>query len=358
MNSGVLAGMFFTKKKDIVGIDIGSSSIKLVQLKEIKNGYQLQNIGVVPLPVEAIVDNTLMDSSSVVEGIKSLFSSLKISAREAVCSVSGNSVIIRKISLPVMPNDELEEQIHWEAEQYIPFDINDVNIDFQIISPDDIDSSKMNVLLVASKKDIINDYLAVFSEAGIRLNIVDVDSFAVQNAFELNYDFESDEVIALVNVGSSIMNLNIVKAGSSLFTRDVQVGGMLYNEEIQKQFGVNNEEAEKMKTSDSAPDPKRLLDIINRINETLAIEMRRSLDFYNSTAGEGKITKVYLSGGAAKTNMLLETVSQKLSIPVEILNPFQRINCDDKSFDQEYLKEIGPLVTVATGLAARRPGDK
>ena len=129
--------------------------------------------------------------------IKSLFTSLSVSAKEAACSISGNSVIIRKISLPVMPVEELEEQIHWEAEQYIPFDINDVNIDFQIISADDIDNSKMNVLLVASKKDIINDYLAVFTEAGIRLTVVDVDSFAVQNAFEINYDVDPEEVSAL-----------------------------------------------------------------------------------------------------------------------------------------------------------------
>ncbi len=350
--------MFFNKKKDIVGVDIGSSSIKLVQLKEQKGVFHLQNIGMVPLPAEAIVDNTLMDSSSIVEAIKTLFNSLKISAKEAACSISGNSVIIRKISLPVMPTEELEEQIHWEAEQYIPFDINDVNIDFQIISADDIDDSKMNVLLVASKKDIINDYMAVFTESGVRLTVVDVDSFAVQNAFEINYDVHPEEVSALVNIGSNIMNLNIVKGGISLFTRDVQVGGNLYNEEIQKQFGINNEDAERMKVSKSSPDENKLKDILVRVNDTLAVEMRRSLDFYNSTAGEGKINKIYLSGGGAKSAMLLEAVNQKLGLPVEIINPFSKIKYDEKEFDRAYLKEIGPLVTVAMGLATRRLGDK
>ncbi|WP_054693914.1 type IV pilus biogenesis protein PilM [Geotalea toluenoxydans] len=347
----------FLPEKDVVGIDIGSSSIKLIQLKSQKGMYQLQNVGLIPLPAEAIVDNTLMDSASVVEGVKTLLASLKITAKEAACSISGNSVIIRKISLPVMPTEELEEQIHWEAEQYIPFDINDVNIDFQIIAPDDIDSSKMNVLLVASKKDIINDYLAVFTEAGLKLTIVDVDSFAVQNAFELNYDPDPDNVIALVNIGASVMNMNIVKDGISLFTRDVQLGGSLYNEEIQKHFGVNNEEAERIKVSESSTD-NRLKDILTRANDTLAIEMRRSLDFYNSTAGEGKISKVYLSGGGAKSAMLAETVSQKLAIPVEILNPFAKVKFDEKQFDPDYLKEISPLVTVAVGLATRRLGDK
>src|SRR6185369_10155792 len=191
--------MLFAKKKDIVGVDIGSSAVKLVQLRELKGGYQLQNVGILPLPAETIVDNTLMDSSSVVETVRNLLASLDVTAKEAACSISGNAVIIRKISLPYMPAEELEDQIHWEAEQYIPFDINDVNVDFQILSPDEQDLSKMNVLLVASKKDIINDYLAVFGEAGLKLVVVDVDSFAVQNAYEANYGVE-DEVVALVNL--------------------------------------------------------------------------------------------------------------------------------------------------------------
>jgi type IV pilus assembly protein PilM len=350
--------MLFSKKKDIVGVDIGSSAVKLVQLRPIKGGYQLANVGILPLPAEAIVDNTLMDSSSIVETVKNLLGSLSVKAKEAVCSISGNSVIIRKISLPVMPVEELEDQIHWEAEQYIPFDINDVNVDFEILSPDDQDPSKMNVLLVASKKDIINDYLAVFAEAGLKLVVVDVDSFAVQNAYETNYPDEGNEVVALVNIGASIINLNIVRGGYSLFTRDVQMGGNLFTEEIQKQFGLNSEDAEVMKLTAASSDDPRLKDVLQRVNETLANEMRRSLDFYKSTAGEERIAKVYLSGGAAKTAHLMETVQQRLVLPVEMLNPFQRVVVNEKQFDREYLEEIAPLVTVAVGLATRRLGDK
>ncbi len=350
--------MLFSKKKELVGIDIGSSSVKLVQLKGHKGAFHVANVGVAPLPPEAIVDNTLMDSSSVVEVIRNLLRGLKVTAKEAACSVSGNAVIIRKISMPTMPQDELEDQIQWEAEQYIPFDINDVNIDFQILASDEYDAAKMNVLLVASKKDIINDYLAVFNEAGLKLVVVDVDAFAVQNVFELNYEIAPDEVSALINIGASIMNLNIVKDGVSLFTRDVQMGGNLYTEELQKQFGVSTDEAEQLKISGAAPDQDRLRETISRINETLAMEMRRSLDFYNSTAGDGKINKVYMSGGGAKIDMLVEVVSQRLGLPVEILNPFRKIKFNEKEFDPEYLQEIGPLVTVAMGLATRRLGDK
>jgi len=350
--------MFISKKKEIVGIDIGSSSIKLVQLREQKEAYSLMNVGLLQLPPEAIVDNTLMDSSSIVETINRLIKDLNIRVKDAACSVSGNSVIIRKISLPAMPYEELEEQIHWEAEQYIPFDINDVNVDFQILAADQNDPSKMEVLLVASKKDIINDYLAVFNETGIRLAVVDVDSFAIQNAFELNYDVDPDSVSALINIGASIMNLNIVKDGISLFTRDVQMGGNLYTEEIQKQFGISSMEAEKIKITGDTPDKTRLQETISRVNETLAMEMRRSLDFYNTTAGEGKITNVYISGGGAKITGLLEAVNQRLGLPVEILNPFSKLRFNEKEFDAEYLNELGPLVTVAVGLATRRFGDK
>ncbi|WP_129127702.1 type IV pilus biogenesis protein PilM [Geomonas oryzae] len=350
--------MLFSKKKDIVGVDIGSSAVKLVQLRPAKGGYHLVKIGILPLPAEAIVDNTLMDSSSIVETVRQLLTTLGVKAKEAACSISGNSVIIRKISLPVMPVEELEDQIHWEAEQYIPFDINDVNVDFQILSPDEQDPSKMNVLLVASKKDIINDYLSVFAESGLKLVVVDVDSFAVQNSYELNYPADPDQVVALVNIGASIFNLNIVRDGISLFTRDVQMGGNLYTEEIQKQFGISSGEAEEMKLGAADAADPRLKEVLQRVNDTIALEMRRSLDFYNSTAGEERITKVFLSGGGAKTLQLVEAVQQRLSLPVELMNPLTNVTVNEKEFDPKYLDEIAPLMSVAVGLATRRAGDK
>jgi type IV pilus assembly protein PilM len=350
--------MLFTKKKDVVGVDIGTTSIKVVQLKGQKGAFQLQNVGIIPLPPEAIVDNSLMDTSSIVEAVKNILKSLDLKGVDVACSISGNSVIIRKISLPAMPPEELEEQLQWEAEQYIPFDINDVNIDFQILSPDENDPSKMSLLLVASKKDIINDYVAVFNEAGLKLVVMDVDAFAVQNAYEINYDIAAADVVALVNIGASMMNLNIVREGTSLFTRDVQMGGNLYTEEIQKQLGVSGEEAERIKVSGNYPDSARLEEVMTRVSETVALEVRRSLDFYNSTAGEGKIGKIYLSGGGAKTQMLPSVVSQKLGVPVEVLNPLANIKYSDKDYDPDYLQAIGPLMTVAVGLATRRLGDK
>jgi type IV pilus assembly protein PilM len=351
--------MLFAKKKDLIGIDIGSTSIKLIKLKGGKGSYELEHVGIAPLPPEAIVDNSLMGTSEVVDGLKSLFNGLGIkNLKDAASSVSGNSVIIRKIAVAAMSQEALEEEIQWEAEQYIPFDINDVNIDFQILEPDENDPSRMFVLLVASKKDIINDYQSVFAEAGMKLVLVDVDVFAVQSAFEMNYDLNPEDIYALINIGASMMNINVVKAGASLFTRDVQMGGGLYTEDIQKKMGVSSDEAEKLKVSANSDSPPELLDSITRVNDTLSLEIRRSLDFYNSNALEGKITKVFLSGGGCKTLNLIKTVTERLNLPVEVLNPFERIKFDAKKFEKDFLAEIAPLMTVAVGLASRRLGDK
>jgi type IV pilus assembly protein PilM len=348
----------FKEQKDVIGIDIGSSSVKLVQIKCLKDAFQLLNAGIVPLPPEAIVDNTLIDSSSIVNALKNLVSSLGIKVKDVASSISGNSVIIRKITLPAMPSEELEDQITWEAEQYIPFDINDVNMDFQILSPDSLDPAKMNVLLVASKKDIINDYMAVFNEAAMQLSVVDVDSFAVQNAFEINHDIGPDEVVALINIGSNIMNINIVKDGITLLTRDVQMGGNLYTEEIQKQMGLGSAEAELAKILARETHNSVLLDVLGKVNDTITQDIRRSLDFYNSTANEDRVTRIFVSGGGSKVYNLNETVSEKLGLPVETINPFAKLRYNEKDFDPEYLQEIGPLMAVCVGLAIRRAGDK
>lgn len=348
----------FKKKKEVVGIDIGSSSVKLVQLKEQKGTYQLLNVGIVPLPPEAIVDNTLMDSASIVSAIKNLVASLGVKVKDVACSISGNSVIIRKIILSTMSSEELENQITWEAEQYIPFDINDVNMDFQILSPDVVDPTKMNVLLVASKKDIINDYVAVFNEAGLHLSVVDVDSFTIQNVFETNHDVGPDDVSALINIGAGFMNINIVKSGITLFTRDVQMGGNLYTEEIQKQMGLSSTEAESMKLLAGETGNSTLLEVIAKVNETITQEIRRSLDFYNSTANEDRITRIFMSGGCSKVYNLLDAVNEKLGFPVEMIRPFAKLKYNEKDFDPEYLEEIGPLMAVTVGLAIRRVGDK
>jgi type IV pilus assembly protein PilM len=192
-------------KGNLIGLDIGSSSVKVCQLKEArKSTYQLQCFGMIPLPPEAIVDGSIMNQTAVVDAVRELMVSQKIKLKDVAVSVSGHSVILRKINLPVMTREELDESIQWEAEQYIPFDINDVNIDVSILN-DHNDQGQMDVLLVAAKKDMINDYINVVREAGLQPHVVDVDSFAVQNAFEVNYNLPVGETVALINVGARVV---------------------------------------------------------------------------------------------------------------------------------------------------------
>ncbi|MGH7790814.1 MAG: type IV pilus biogenesis protein PilM, partial [Thermodesulfobacteriota bacterium] len=226
----------FLGKKEVVGLDIGSNSIKLAELKETKKGYQLKNIGETLLPPEAIVNKVITNRDAVSEAIYSLIEELRVKTKNAVISISGHSVIIKKVSIPKMSEKELREAVPWELEQYIPQNIEDVNYDFQIL-PGQTPEGNMDVLIVAAKKDITNDYINVVNDAGLNPVVVDVDVFALENMYEANYP-ESGGVVALVNIGASVTNINILKNGVSVFTRDITTGGNQFTELIQKEFDV------------------------------------------------------------------------------------------------------------------------
>jgi type IV pilus assembly protein PilM len=350
--------------KNAVGLDIGSNTVKIVQLNETKRGIQLCNFAMAQVPPETIVDGTIMDSRSMVDTIRELFSSQKIKNKDVAIAISGHSVIIKKINLPTMTQDELEESIQWEAEQYIPFDINDVNIDTQILNPQSKEQGQMDVLLVAAKKDIINDYSAIIAEAGLNLVCVDVAAFAVENAFEINYEVPSDEIIALLNIGASVSNINILYSGIPTFTRDIAMGGKQFTEELQKQLNVSYEEAETLKVggdvtqdSDSIL-PQEVEKVLADVSETFASEIQRSFDFYSSQSVEGKISKIYLSGGTSKLPSIVRAMEKRMGIGIEVMNPFKNIIIDEKKFDISYLKSIAPQATVGVGLGLRRRDEK
>jgi type IV pilus assembly protein PilM len=348
------------RKKNVVGLDIGSSSIKLIELNEGKNGFKLSNLAVSPLPPEAIVDGALMDSVTIIDTIRELISTSKTKAKDAVISVSGHSVIVKKITLPFMTESELEESIQWEAERYIPFDINDVNIDFQIFNSGQENSEVMDVVLVAAKKDIINDYVSMIMEAGLNPVIIDIDAFALENMLAVNYEIDKAETIAMVNVGASVTNINILKNNVSAFTRDIFKGGSQFTEEIQRQLHIDFEEAEKIKVGSKvdAASQSSTQNVIKTASESLAAEIGNSLDFFQSTTTYEKISKLYLSGGGSKVKDFDIILQQQVAIPVEIVNPFKKIEFSEKNFDIEYLREIGPVMAVGVGLASRKVGDR
>lgn len=352
--------MIFSKKQDVVGIDIGSSAVKMVKLRESRGTFHLVTLGIAPLPPEAIVDNAIMDSSSVVQAIRDLVEQHKIRTKNVATSISGHSVIIRKIQLPIMSEDELENSIQFEAEQYIPYEISEVNLDFHIVGPDAGDPSQMNVILVAAKKDFVNDHVAVFKECGLNPVVMDIDCFAVQNAFEINYGASGEEVVALINMGAEAMNVNILRHGDSIFTRDIQVGGNMFNEEIQKQMGLSAEDAESAKIGESLDRSQAaaIREILETATENLAQEVQRSLDFFSATSADEKVQKLYITGGVSKTPTVISSLEGRLGIPVEVLDPFRQIEANPKNFDTDYLQSIGPMFSVAVGLATRRMGDK
>jgi len=351
----------FASKKDIVGIDVGSSAVKLVRLRESRGNFHLVNVGIMPLAPETIVDNTIMDSSTIVESIRNLMASMKIKAKRVSTSISGHSVIIRKIMLPIMTDSELEASISWEAEQYIPFDISEVNLDFHILGPDAKDPSQMNVMLVAAKKDFVDDFVGVFSEAGLEPVVMDIDCFAVENMFDYNYGFVEEEIIALIDLGASATSVNVLKGNVSLFTRDIQAGGNLLGEELQKRLGVGSDEAERAKLGDrelADVDPESVDEVLRDAIENLVQEVQRSLDFFTATSSEDRVSKVYLTGGVSRSKQVRDALEKRLGLQTETVNPFRNLAMSEKEFDSEYLDAIGPLFSVAVGLAMRKVGDK
>jgi type IV pilus assembly protein PilM len=351
--------VFFSKSKQIVGLDIGSSAVKLVELREKKAGsYQLVKAGLEPLSPEAIVDGSIMDSSMVVETIQRLNSSLAVKNSNYGTSLSGHSVIIKKISLPSMSADELAESIQWEAEQYIPFDINDVNLDYVPLTPPGAGES-IDVILVAVKKEKINDYTSVIGQAGRSAVLVDVDAFAVQNAYEMNYRVEEGKVLALVNIGASVTNVNILSGSTSLFWRDITFGGNQYTDAIQRELNLSFAQAEGLKRGEAAGDHtiQQVIPILNSVSEDFASELRKTLDFFTATSGAERVDSIMLSGGGASALNLETILRDKFGIDVEIMNPFKNVTFNEGEFNPEWISEVAPSMAVAVGLAIRKVGD-
>ncbi len=345
--------------RGIIGLDIGSSHIKIVQLKGIKKGYELEHLGITTLQPELIVDGSMLDSPRVVETIRNLVSDTNIRAKDAVIAVSGHSsVIIKRLALSQMSEEELNESIKFEAEQYIPFDIEDVNLDFQILGLRE-EENQMDVLIVAVKKDKINEYVSVVKEAGLNPVIVDVDAFALENMYEINYEVNADENVALVNVGASTINMNILKGGLSTFTRDSSIGGNLHTEALQKEFTISYSDAEKLKRGEAMEGISQatVAEILISASEDIITEVSRSFDYFRSTTNQESINEIVLSGGAALVKDFAPLLSERVGINVKVVEPFKNIQIPEK-FDKGYLKKIEPLVSVAMGLALRRIGDR
>ncbi|MEO8521818.1 MAG: type IV pilus assembly protein PilM [Acidobacteriota bacterium] len=351
----------FGRAKALVGLDIGSSAVKAVELKASGKGYKVTAFGSESIPPDSIVDGAIIDGGAVAEAIRRLFDGRGIKTKQVVASLSGNAVIVKKISLPVMTEAELAESIYWEAEQHIPFDIQDVNLDYQILDSGAAGGSgTMEVLLVAAKKEKIADYTGVITQAGRSAVVVDVDAFALQNAYEANYGIEPEAVVVLLNAGASATNINILNGEQSIFTRDLSMGGNAYTEALQKELNLPFDLADQLKrgvdvegvTFDEARP------VLRAVTENLMLEIQKTFDFFKATAASDRIDRIMLSGGASRAEGFVEMLTERFAAPIEPLDPFKRITFDARKFRLESGADVAPTVAVAVGLALRRAGDR
>ncbi|MCS5636439.1 MAG: pilus assembly protein PilM [Myxococcota bacterium] len=349
-------------KRSVLGLDIGSGAGKAVEIdvKDKDKGFELLGLGIAPMPHEAIVQGAFLDAGAIVGAIEAAVDASGSKTRDAVVAVSGHSVIVKKVSLSRMTEEELEAQIQWEAEQYIPFDVNEVNLEFQILDSSE-DPAQMDVLLVAAKKDLIDDYVQVMAEAGLTPVAVDVASFAISNAFEINYESAPEGVVALVNIGAHVVNINILQHGVPAFTRDITTGGNLYTQEIQKALSIGFEDAERVKRGDGSADqsqavvPQEVEDAMRSVTDSVVGEISRSLDFFAATTDSSRIEKVMLCGGGSRVAGLARAFQERSGFEVEAMNPLSRV-LPSRVYDPEFLADVAPSLGVGIGLAARRSG--
>jgi type IV pilus assembly protein PilM len=346
--------------KQCIGLDIGSSSVKAVQLKKRGSIWSLQAFGMQPLFAQTIVDGMIMDQGAVVEAIRALWGRLKLRQKDVAIALAGHSVIIKKISVPAMSADELARNIRAEASHHIPFGADAVEVDYHVTNPEN-SSGQTELLLVAARKDVISDYIQVCRDASLTAQIIDVAAFASQNGFEANYSLDPRETVVLINVGAAISNINIVRAGVSLFTRDVTIGGNAYTEEIQKQLSISQEEADAYKVGGTGADngvvPQEVLRVMEGVSEVMAGEFQRSLDFFLATTSESNVARICVAGGTAKVSSLHRAIERRSRLPLEVVDAWRRVEIDS-SLDRAYLASHAPEALVGVGLAMRAPNDK
>ena len=363
--------MAIAKKNTLVGLDIGSCSIKLVEIDHGKQGMTLKNFGVIGLPPDSIVEGYIKEREIVSSAIKDLFKNLKVRNKNVATAVSGFPVIIKRITMASMKERELDAMIHEEAEQYIPFDINEVYLDFHVLAAGDEsteagereeDEDRMEVVVVAAKKDIIDDQINLLKIAGLNLSAMDVDAFALQNSFEISAnEDEAKGCFALVNVGAEELGINAIKEGVSMFTRDSSYGGSQITKSIMSQFNVSFEEAEKIKLGGGDIEEEKaghLEEIFNTVVSSWVREIQRALDFLVTAYPDDTVEKIMLAGGSCRCPGFREHLESETDIPVAELNPFTNLIIDEKHFDAKYLDYIAPQAAVAVGLALRSIGDK
>ena len=347
--------MFKRGKKSMVGVDIGSSSVKAVELQGRGNDLQLLSLGFEALESDSVVDGQIMELNAVSNAISNIFNEHKIKTTQVAAGVNGHSVIVKNIVLPQMSEGELQESFAWHAEEHIPFDISDVNLDYHVM---DRSADAIHVLMAACKRDKVANLKQTIQLAGKQPAVIDVDAFALQNCYELNYDPQPGQVVALLNIGASTTNINILNGVRSVFTRDATFGGNQYTSLLQKELGLTFDQAESVKRGMPLPEGAEVRDvgpIMDTVSDILALEIQKTMDFYRATVedGESAVQKILISGGGSKLTGLGDFLARRFEVSVEMFDPFRKIKVDARGFDPDYMREIVPEMAIAVGLALR-----
>jgi type IV pilus assembly protein PilM len=341
----------FRRNATTVGLDIGSGLIKLVAISHASGGPVLTKVAFAAVPSDAIVDGEVMDPGIVTESIKGLLASAGLKTRKIVTAVGGRDVIIKKIAMDRMKEAETREVIRWEAEQHVPFDMDNVEIDFQILDPEG-DGLQMTVLLVAAKRELVEHKMALLADAGLQPSVIDVDAFALHNAFEVNYPEAMHGVVGLVNIGHETTNINILDDGVPVLTRDIPIGTRRFKEDLQRERGLSAESAEGVLRGTDTNEA--LEPLLESRGEELAVGIERAAAFLQSASRSAAgISRVFTTGGGARIPGLNKLLSDRLRIPVQLANPIEKLQVADGVFDQYSVDEVAPLLMLPIGLALR-----
>ncbi len=342
------------KRPQVVGLDIGSSFVKAVELRPVGNDFELVGFGMAPVPNGALEGGEIKQPAGVQAAIRQALEQGRIEATDAVIGMSGGAVIAKRVTLPKMSEAELAESIRWEAEQHIPFDIDDVELDFQVLRQD---GPQLEVMLVAVNKGKVQSYVDVVAEAGLNVVVADVDVFALETQYEANFSGDR-EVVALVNIGHETTNTNILQGGQNVYARDVFVGGKQYSTTIAQRFDLSLPDADALvRGKEGSVSWAEIEPVLDLVSQELGQEIQRTLDYFGTTAEHERIQRIFLSGGCALIPGLQDFLSSQWGIEVLQADPFKRVKLAS-GLNAEVVHKLAPLATVATGLAMRYPADR
>ena len=350
--------MFFGSKQ-LVGLDLGRSSIKMIELKTSGRSLHIKNFGMSPIPEGLIEGGEIMDPPVLGQTIAALHRDLGLRTKAVCTGIFGVAVIVKKISIPKTDPKLIPEQIQWEAEQYIPFDLSEVNLEYHLLPHSKSSKENMDILLVAAKHNYIINYFEAVEAADLRCSLIDVNGFALANCFEINYGLRRGEVIALVNIGSAVTNVVLIDNGSVVFCRDIPMGGNLYNMEISRELGISMQEAEELKIGfgQSASNPEELSNLVTATNQMICEEIKNSFDFYNQAQNGKQIDEIFISGGSSKVPHILEAISSATGVSCQFMNPLQKVSYNKNQFSAGSVSELSPFLPLAIGLGMRQVGD-